>query len=121
MSRFNPHQSYSNAVYDAAETWRDRCLVGDSSILATGQAFWKAEFFDELDQSFIQRPDTSRATFLEKLERQLEGASDEAIRLMAEVNWVVTLFPSNIKPDTKSQNVRKIWSWSNDKLESANG
>ena len=121
MSRFNPHESNSAAVYDAAEKWRDRCLIGDGSILATGQAFWRAEFFDELDQSFIQRPDTSTATFLDKLERQLAGASDEAIRLMAEVNWVVTLFPSNIKPDTKSQNVRKIWSWSNNNLESANG
>lgn len=120
MSRFNPHENNTHTVYDAAEKWRDTCLIGDSSILAPGEAFWTTEFLDELDRIFVQRPDTSKSTYFEKLERQLEGASQGAIRLMAEVNWIVTLFPSNVTPDTKKQNVRTIWSWSNGTLESDN-
>jgi len=120
MSRYNPHELNSDAVYIVAATWRDKCLIGDGSVLSADDKLWTPQFFEELDHNFIQNPDDGKDIFSVKLERQLEAGSENSKRLMAEIDWILTLFPSNIRPETKRRNVSKIWSWSGGSLDAEN-
>lgn len=117
MSRYNPHERNSDAVYTAVETWRDKCLIGDGAALSADDQLWTPQFFEELDRNFVQNLDAGTGSFSEKLKRQLEAGSDESKQLMAEIDWIVTLFPSNIRPATKRSNVGEILSWSGATLD----
>lgn len=112
MSRYNPHHTNSDATYDAVEIWRDNCLLGDGSVLSVDDQLWVPKVFEELDNNYIQNPDEGTDSFLVKLKAQLAPGSDASKRLMAEIEWIVTVFLSNIRPETKRSNVSTIWSWS---------
>lgn len=45
---------------------------------------------------------------MHKLSLQLADSSPEAVQLMAELNWLLLLFSSNIKPNTKWRMVMEI-------------
>ena len=47
-----------------------------------------------------------------KLRGQMQAASPAGCQLMAEMIWVLLLFPSNIGVATKRQHVQDVWSWS---------
>ncbi len=51
-----------------------------------------------------------------KLKGQMKTCSSSAQQLMAEMLWALLLFPSNMKPRTKRQQVREIWALSGQKL-----
>ncbi len=100
-----------DAVYAAADGWRQRCLLADGSVF--GQtSLWTGEHAAELVRHFIDQPDEGKRSFEEKLKDQLEGASTEAIQLAAEMLWVMMLFPSNTKRERKIELVRTVWNWS---------
>lgn len=107
MSRYNPHHDI-DALLEAAQQWRDRCLLEDGSLFGD-TSLWTAEHLDELNRAFIQNPIEGSDTFTDKLALQLADASPAAIQLMAELNWLLLLFSSNIKPDTKRGQIRQIW------------
>ncbi len=73
-------------------------------------------FRPSLDKRFIQNPQAGDQTYFEKLALQLADASPEATKLMAELNWLLLLFSTNIKPGTKRDLVRSIWELTGDKL-----
>ena len=56
-------------------------------------AVWTAENFATLRRHFIEQPDLGKDKYLQKLERQLVGATDRAIQLMAELHYVHLLIP----------------------------
>lgn len=99
------------AVYTAADDWKQRCLLADGSVLGNG-TLWTAEHTAELMKHFVESPDTSKRSFEAKLEDQLGRVSPGARQLCAEMIWVMMLFPSNIKQNTKTALVRKVWGWS---------
>lgn len=111
MSKFNPHHENA-ALYEAAQKWAERCLIGTASILSDDQSLWSLSHFDELDRRFVQNFDEGSGTFLEKLKGQLSGGSPQCHQLMAELMWALNLFPSNIGSDSKRRTVTEIWSWS---------
>lgn len=111
MSRYNPHHK-TEALYQAVSAWADRCLVNHGSLLDPALQLWTKEFLDELHTHFVQNPDESGSNFQAKLRTQLAGARPEAIKLMAEILWLILLFPSNISPGKKRSTVEEIWSWS---------
>lgn len=111
MSRFNPHHD-SERVYEATRIWKEACLLGDGSALAPGNVLWTADHLDELDRRYVRNLDAGEGNFLGKLSGQLEGASSEAKRLMAELLWVLLLFPSNVGSQSKRQTITQVWSWS---------
>jgi 5-methylcytosine-specific restriction protein B len=117
MSRYNPGHKV-DAIYAAVELWRDKCLLEDGAVLSNDDEIWTPQFFDELDRNFIQNPDEGSDKFYVKLKRQLANGSDESKRLMAEVDWILMLFSSNILPETKRRNVGEVWSWSGGTLDS---
>ncbi|WP_190275704.1 AAA family ATPase [Thalassobium sp. R2A62] len=88
--------------------------------MSDNETLWIPEFFDELDQNFIRQPDDGSDKFYVKLKRQLADGSDKSMRLMAEIDWILMLFSSNIRPETKRSNVGEVWSWSGGTLDSGN-
>ena len=103
----------SRTVLEAAEAWRDTCLLQGGSIFSD-EALWTSEFLEELDVHF--QPVEGDQSFAEKLEEQLAGAAAGAKRLAAEMLWVMLLFPSNINGSTKRWYVKTVWSWSGEEL-----
>ena len=71
-------------VYEAAEAWVERALRTDDSLFTPGKPIWTGEWLGELRERFLDRPDESGDSFLEKLQRQLEGSPAEVYQLMGE-------------------------------------
>lgn len=116
MARFNPHEESAEAVYKAAESWRDTCLLANGSLFVEGRQLWTTALFDELDEHFVQNLDAGDGDFFEKLEAQLSGGSPQCKQLMAELHWLILLFASRISTPKKRQDIRRIWSWSGDTI-----
>lgn len=114
MSRYNPRHDIQ-PMLKAAELWEEQCMRANGSLLDNG-LYWTAENLAELDKRFIQNPQAGDQTYFEKLALQLADASPEATKLMAELNWLLLLFSTNIKPGTKRDLVRSIWELTGDKL-----
>lgn len=116
MSSYSPERDKS-ALYSAARAWAQRSLLDSDSILSDTKGLWTSEVLDELDRRFVQNYDEGEGTFIQKLQGQLSGGSPECYQLMAELMWALNLFPSNIGPAVKRQNVMQIWSWSGSDLQ----
>lgn len=99
-------------VYAAAEAWVERALRSDDSLFAPGRPLWTSEWLDELHRRFLNRPDESEDNFLDKLKRQLSGASPQACQLMAEVLYVHFLIDSKRRSATKQERVDRVLGWS---------
>jgi len=89
--------------------------LDDGSALSD-EHLWTLPLFDELVLRFVDNPDESQAGFVEKLGRQLADGSPQAKKLMAELLWILNLFPSNIGPTAKRRLVMEVWDWSGDSL-----
>lgn len=72
---------------------------------------WTIENLNQLKTYFVEQLDLGEGTFFEKLETQLEHATDSAKMLTAEMLWVLLLCPSNIGAEKKREGVELIWSW----------
>src|SRR3954463_16695568 len=103
------------AVYEAANAWRQNCLLDGRSVF-TQNTLWQASHVQEVIEHFVDRPDTSKRSFDEKLQGQLSSAPPAASQLVAEMMWVMMLFPSNIGSKRKVASVRMIWGWSGEAL-----
>ena len=100
------------AVLDAAERWKQTCLLDGGSLFGE-ERLWSSQHFGELQTYFVKRPDESKdRSFLEKLQGQLAPAPPEAKRLWAEMTWVYYLIVSSVRGVTKLDRIRTIWEWS---------
>ncbi len=66
MSRYCGSQD-ATALLEAAEHWRENCLLNDGSIL-TGKSLWTLEFLREIEQYALNQADAGEGGFVEKLE-----------------------------------------------------
>jgi len=103
-------------LLEASHTWIDRCLVDDGSLFVDGRNLWTADNADRLQSGFVERPDSGGDDFITKLERQLTDTGAQAQQLMAEMMWVLLLFPSNIGAVVKRLHVQRVGSWSGETL-----
>lgn len=102
------------SVLEAGDAWRERCFLGNGSILTEHQ-LWTIENLNNLTVRFSDNPILgSTRDFLDKLKEQLTGAQQTTIQLAAEVLWFLHLFPgpTTLKADTKREQIISIWSWS---------
>lgn len=106
MSRY--HDRDISPILDAAAVWAQRCLVADGSMLSE-ESLWTLAHFAELDTHFVQNLDEGEGDFFGKLGKQLAPASSGARKLMAELLWVLYLFPSNIGAARKRENIATVW------------
>ena len=116
MSRYSPDRK-PGPIYEVADKWRYTALLEGRSVFHNEKELWTDSLLDELQSQFGKLPHNSEEAFLQKLETQLSETSPECIQLMAEILWVMLLFPSNIGPGKKRENVCKIWLWSKERLE----
>jgi 5-methylcytosine-specific restriction protein B len=111
MSSYDTFRN-QKSLLAAAATWGRECLLGNGSILASGQELWTAAHLAELDVHFVQNYDDGEGTFLSKLEVQLGEVSPEARRLMAEVLWLHFLFTVAVSAGKKREIIGTLWGWS---------
>ncbi|MGM0984879.1 MAG: McrB family protein [Pseudomonadota bacterium] len=116
MSRYH-HNRDITALLQAAAHWRDTCLIEDGSLFGS-ESLWTREFLAELNRAFIQNPLEGNGSYLDKLKQQLADVSPQAARLMAELHWVLLLFPHNINPSTKRGLIQELWALGEQPLES---
>ena len=101
----------ASRILDAAERWKQECLLGGGS-LCSNERLWNGANFHSLKAYFVDRPDESGDSFDEKLKRQLESAPPESQRLWAEMTWLYYLIVVNVKRVTKLDRIRTVWEWS---------
>ncbi len=118
MSRQTQEKDIS-VVLATAKQWIEYCLIEDKSILSP-EALWTNELVNEVHHCFVDHPDFGERDFMSKLKGQMEPASSKAQMLMAEMLWALLLFPSNIRPATKSRQVQDIWALSGQQLTDKN-
>lgn len=75
---------------------------------------WTPEAVQELVKRFVDRPNISGDNFLEKLTRQMEGASDDTVLLFAEVYLLQLLPLSHITKARKVANIESVLSLARD-------
>ena len=103
----------AETVYAAAAAWVDRGLTRDDSLFTPGKAVWTSEWLGELHRRFLERPDESAGvSFLDKLERQLEGAPPEAYQLMAEALYVHLLIVYTTDSTRERELLDRVLGWS---------
>ena len=101
----------AEAVLDAAEQWKQRCLLGGGS-LCTEERLWTRGNFEQLHTHFVEKPDEGQDTFYKKLKRQLAPAPPATKRLWSEMTWVYYLIAGTYKGETKLDRIKTIWEWS---------
>lgn len=102
-------------ILAAASTWLETCWVNDGSLFSA-DALWTPALIEEVRAAFVDNPDEGGGDFMSKLKGQMAGASAAAQRLMAEMQYALLLFPSNVGPETKRRQVGEIWSLAGEPL-----
>jgi 5-methylcytosine-specific restriction protein B len=118
MTRYSPFHPNSEATLKAAAVWFDRCLRVDGSLFGE-EPLWTSEILSEADSCFNGRPDGSKDSFHVKLERQFHDAAPATCKLLAEMLWILNLFPTNMGPDAKRRPILTTWGWSGEILSGA--
>ena len=104
--------SGTERVYEAARLWVDRALRSDDSLFTPGNPIWSTRWLRELHRRFLDRPDVSSDSFLEKLERQLNGSPAEVYQLMGEALYFYFLIVSSKDSTAEEQRINEVLSWS---------
>lgn len=118
MSRYadNPIQ----AVLEAADRWKQECLLAQRSLFEPQRLVWRPEVFDELLVHFVASPSNSNTTFVSKMALHLAPASDDAKLLALDLAWVLYLFPSgSIGAAKKLSNLQEIAAFGQRQLDGA--
>lgn len=103
-------------IYEAANLFRDRCLLSTGSLFFDEGNLWTAENLEALHEVFVDAPDESERNFDDKFRDQIKPAGANVTRLAAEVVGVHFLFPSSIGGPRKRQLVGEILSWHGDAI-----
>ncbi len=101
------NRDHIDDVLAAADAWRDRCFLTDGSLFGD-ENLWTLGNIRELRRRVPTNRIKAKDHIVVKIEKQLEAASPQLIRLAAETVWFLYLFP-DMKPETKRDLVRKIW------------
>jgi len=107
MARVTGSRDQSQTL-DAGTTWIQKCLISDQALFSP-EGVWTASLCEGVKRAFVDHPDQGSDDFITKLTGQMRRASPAAQQLMAEMLWALLLFPANIKPSTKRQQIQEIW------------
>lgn len=109
MSRVNPHRPGAVRVFEAADQFKRRCLLDQTSLFLEHEKIWTTVHFEALIDNYVKQPDVGEGSFYEKLAGQLATCQPLDIALMTEVFWIVQLGPTNLRPPTKVKMLSRIW------------
>ncbi|UOR13724.1 AAA family ATPase [Halobacillus amylolyticus] len=101
------------AVYDAAEKWKENCLLNDGSLIWDGEPIWTAHNISRFINIFIESPDESGDSFDDKLRKQLENESEDTYKFVIELLFIYYIYPvrSSTSYETKMRKLEMIASW----------
>jgi 5-methylcytosine-specific restriction protein B len=106
------------SVAKGVDAFVDQAFRSDSgSLFVPGVPVWTTSNLTELKQRFVDQPDDSTATFGDKLAKQLAGASDHALQLMAEILYVYYMVADQMHGKTKLANVQQVLRWMKQPVE----
>lgn len=103
----NTKNENNEKIYETARRFLNDCLCEDGSLLWSGKDIWNKENLKEFQERVVEKFDSSKDSFDEKLKKQLDGAEDDIHKLAAEILCVYFLFLSNVKSEKKFDNVKK--------------
>jgi 5-methylcytosine-specific restriction enzyme B len=105
-------------ILSAAERWRDQCMIEGGSIF-TEESLWTAENAQSLTKHYSQNLDEGEGDFFQKFEGQLGTAPASAIKLAAEILWVMYLIihRSASSASTKRLQIHKVFGWSGEEID----
>ena len=114
MARYSEHDT--SRIYEAADAFRNNCLLRDGSLLFEQASLWRPELLESIHKAFVATPDEGDRSFIDKFRDQIQPAGTEVIRLAAELLVVYFLFPSNVGGFRKRQVVNEVLGWAGDNL-----
>lgn len=114
MARYSEHDT--SKIYEAAQNFRDNCLLHDGSLLFGDSSVWQPGVLDRIHMAFVSTPDEGDRTFIDKFKDQVGKAGRDVSRLAAELLSVYFLFPSSVGGIRKRQVVNEVLSWGGDIL-----
>ena len=104
--------SGTERVYAAADMWVKRALWVDDSLFTPGKPIWSKEVLGEVHRRFLEDPDDSGDSFLEKLERQLKGSPAQVYQLMGEALYIHFLYVATKNSTNEQNRINEVLSWS---------
>lgn len=104
-----------DATLSAADKWYNTSLIKGRSIFGFGD-IWNIESLEGLMTYFVENLDYGEGNFLQKLEKQLEPATQNTKLLCAEIMWLMLLAPDNISSGKKRENIETILLWAGQSL-----
>lgn len=111
MSRFNPHHPNAPQVFQAAQDFKQQCLINQESLFLPGQSIWTEQHFQNLITHFVDQPDPGGGGFYKKLELQLSTCTALDVALMTEIFWIVQLPATNLRSPKKLKRLEGIWNF----------
>lgn len=115
MSEASPHVERSGGPSPAVEAaaWRvlEAGLEGRPSAFDPSVVTWTTDTASELLSRIAGGDETSKDSFLTKLERQLAGASQEVVVLAVELLFLQGVPLSNLRPQTKVDRLQTVLGW----------
>jgi len=101
----------AGSIYDVVENFRDACLRDGKSLLWPEASAWSASTLDAFWRAFVENYDESKASFMQKLKRQLADEDDSVHRLAADLLAFYLLYPFNVGGDKKLADLREVIGW----------
>ncbi len=114
MARYSEHDT--SRIYEAADAFRNNCLLRDGSLLFEQASLWRPELLESIHKAFVATPDEGDRSFIDKFRDQIKPAGTDVIRLAAELLAVYFLFPSNVGGFRKRQVANEVLGWAGDNL-----
>jgi MoxR-like ATPase len=107
------------AIYDAAEKWKNECLLDNKSLIWDGESIWTDVNLDRFRAIFVDNPDESGDSFDSKFKKQLENESESVYKLAIEIMFIYYMFPykGSISFKTKMDKLDMIASWKGIELD----
>ncbi|MDP4300028.1 McrB family protein [Leptothrix discophora] len=109
MSRYNPNHPLAAQIFEAADRFKQRCLLDQESLFLDSLPLWTNGHFQALIDNYVKQPDVGDGRFYEKLASQLSTCQALDVALMTEVFWIVQLGPTNLRAPTKVRTLERIW------------
>ena len=104
-------------VYAAAGSWVDRALRADDSLFVPGKPIRSSPLLGQLHDRFLDHPDESQASFLEKLHGQLKGSPPDIYQLMGEALYFYFLIVSTRDSSDEQRVIDTVLGWSPSPVE----
>lgn len=88
-------------VYEVMARFKDRCLVGNGSLLWSEPSVWTTESLERVKERLIDDPRLGERSFWDKLAEQLRGLPVECYKILADALVIYSLPSTFIRPETK--------------------